>query len=394
MVVTDSGWGVERVFYTAYGEPEVFPFGDADGDYLVDGTDQTLITAIKNGSQPYNILADLNLDGAVTQADLNAFSAYSGALGGRNVLTASNGSATTGNDIGYAGYTWNDERSQWHVRHREYDPKLGRWLQRDPAEYAADWNAYTYISAHMLASTDPTGASPTGHKGVSAFGICAVSGCYDLCTGEASFEGWCWFGVGYDSKWFGWIGYSKWFEGTFVHANWGALLSCGKCDGSSSGSDGTRLSKSCAAGGSCGISSPSATQRPLSSAAPSGGCAGTGSGPAYFAPEFHIPKIPAMPIECGIIGEEDIFVGCRSFEVICLADLTDLIPYLAPVKRAMKAVGVDCGLKVAVSVHIGKCRDSNGDCVVSSAKVCLSAAIECGVGAARPPRPGRGGPRS
>lgn len=81
MLVTDSGWGVERVFYTAYGEPEVFPFGDADGDYFVDATDQSLITDIKNGSQPYNILADLNLDGAVTQADLNAFSTYSGALG-------------------------------------------------------------------------------------------------------------------------------------------------------------------------------------------------------------------------------------------------------------------------------------------------------------------------
>ncbi len=132
MLVTDSGWGVERIFYTAYGEPEVFPFGDVDGDYsVVDPTDKNAMIAIKDGQAPYNILADLNLDGAVTQADVNAFSAYSGAVGGRNVLTASNGSYTSGNDIGYAGYTWNDERSQWHVRHREYDPKLGRWLQRD-----------------------------------------------------------------------------------------------------------------------------------------------------------------------------------------------------------------------------------------------------------------------
>ncbi len=29
MIVTDAGYGVERVFYTAYGEPEVFPFGDS-----------------------------------------------------------------------------------------------------------------------------------------------------------------------------------------------------------------------------------------------------------------------------------------------------------------------------------------------------------------------------
>lgn len=29
MLVTDAGCGVERIFYTAYGEPEVFPFGDS-----------------------------------------------------------------------------------------------------------------------------------------------------------------------------------------------------------------------------------------------------------------------------------------------------------------------------------------------------------------------------
>ncbi len=160
VIVTDSGWGVERVFYTAYGEPEVFPFGDVDGDYDVDTADETLITAIKNGQAPYNILADLNLDGAVTQADLNAFSAYSGALGGRNVLTAFNNSGTTGNDIGYAGYTWNDERAQWHVRHREYDPKMGRFLQRDPIGHSSGSNFYQYADGSAATLTDSAGLSP------------------------------------------------------------------------------------------------------------------------------------------------------------------------------------------------------------------------------------------
>lgn len=161
MIVTDSGWGVERVFYTAYGEPEVFPFGDADGDYDVDTADETLITAIKNGSQPYNILADLNLDGAVTQADLNAFTNnYAGYSGGRGVLAISNGSATTGNDIGYAGYTWNDERSQWHVRHREYDPKMGRFLQRDPVGHSSGSNFYQYAAGSAATLTDAGGLSP------------------------------------------------------------------------------------------------------------------------------------------------------------------------------------------------------------------------------------------
>jgi len=30
-----GGRGVERMFYSAYGQPECFPFGDVDGDYDV-----------------------------------------------------------------------------------------------------------------------------------------------------------------------------------------------------------------------------------------------------------------------------------------------------------------------------------------------------------------------
>lgn len=30
------------------------------------------------------------------------------------------------NDIGYAGYVWNDESNNYHVRNRKYSPKLGR----------------------------------------------------------------------------------------------------------------------------------------------------------------------------------------------------------------------------------------------------------------------------
>lgn len=81
MIVTDAARGVERIFYNAYGEPEVFPFGDADGDYDVDANDPSA------ASGSYKILADLNLDGVVNQTDLNLFSNYQGYLGGRGSAT-------------------------------------------------------------------------------------------------------------------------------------------------------------------------------------------------------------------------------------------------------------------------------------------------------------------
>jgi len=40
------GRGVERMFYSAYGQPECFPFGDVDGDYVVDAADATALAAI------------------------------------------------------------------------------------------------------------------------------------------------------------------------------------------------------------------------------------------------------------------------------------------------------------------------------------------------------------
>jgi len=133
MTVDDAGRGSERIFYRAYGEPECFSFGDVHGDYDVDNDDDTaLATIIDNSGQPYNVLADLNLDGKVDQADANIHQNYLGRTGGANVLSVDE----EANDVGYAGYLWNDERAQWHVRHRELSPKLGRWLQRDPLALA------------------------------------------------------------------------------------------------------------------------------------------------------------------------------------------------------------------------------------------------------------------
>jgi len=135
MRTDDAGRGVERMFYSAYGQPECFPFGDVDGDYDVDNDDATALATIVNwhtatASSDINILADLNLDGVITQADLNLLNTnnYMNHSGGANVLSVD----SEANDVGYAGYVWNDEMVSWHVRNRELSPRLGRWLQRDP----------------------------------------------------------------------------------------------------------------------------------------------------------------------------------------------------------------------------------------------------------------------
>ncbi len=58
---------------------------------------------------------------------------------------------------GFAGYLYDTHLGVYHVRARTYDPRLGRWLQRDPIGYAGGWNLYEYTEGDPLTYIDPTG---------------------------------------------------------------------------------------------------------------------------------------------------------------------------------------------------------------------------------------------
>jgi RHS repeat-associated protein len=70
--------------------------------------------------------------------------------------------------VGYAGYQWdgsvNNDRTVsgamaglYHVRHRVYDPELGRWTRRDPLGYVDGENLFQYVRAMAMIGTDPDG---------------------------------------------------------------------------------------------------------------------------------------------------------------------------------------------------------------------------------------------
>jgi len=74
---------------------------------------------------------------------------------------AANGSAPD-NPIGYGGYTFNAASGEYLVRHRSYEPELGRFLQRDPSGYADGMSLYLYASASPWGMLDPMGLEPWG----------------------------------------------------------------------------------------------------------------------------------------------------------------------------------------------------------------------------------------
>ncbi|MCC5831338.1 MAG: RHS repeat-associated core domain-containing protein, partial [Phycisphaeraceae bacterium] len=66
-------------------------------------------------------------------------------------------SASRKNEILFAGYRYNPETGYYHVRHREYHPMLGRWMQRDPLGYVDGGNLYEYVRSGPVRYVDPRG---------------------------------------------------------------------------------------------------------------------------------------------------------------------------------------------------------------------------------------------
>jgi RHS repeat-associated protein len=61
------------------------------------------------------------------------------------------------NAILFCGYFRDAETGLYHVRHRYYHPRLGRWLSRDPIGYASGMGVYEYCMGSPTPWADPSG---------------------------------------------------------------------------------------------------------------------------------------------------------------------------------------------------------------------------------------------
>ncbi|HZW05873.1 MAG TPA: RHS repeat-associated core domain-containing protein, partial [Phycisphaerales bacterium] len=170
--LADGDGIVERVRYGMAGRPESFPVADVNFDGVVDAEDDDSFTkaldAFDQDPADYDPRADLNRDGSVDGKDENIFLASYGAHSGQsgNWLLSSGGGLITGkeaaegldNRFGWRGY-WYDKATQlYHVRHRVYDPREGRWMQNDPLGFGAgDQDLYRYCGGNYSSGYDPLG---------------------------------------------------------------------------------------------------------------------------------------------------------------------------------------------------------------------------------------------
>jgi RHS repeat-associated protein len=147
-----SAFGVPRALPAA--EPDtVYHTADFDGDGNI-GTDQDIAAfwaCIAGDCCATCGSVDVDRDGSLaTDQDIEAFYAIlSGSL--------SFDPSTIDIDFGFRGYRWDNHLKLYHVRHRVYDPNLGRWLQPDPAGYIDGLNLYAYCHGDPMNLIDPYG---------------------------------------------------------------------------------------------------------------------------------------------------------------------------------------------------------------------------------------------
>jgi RHS repeat-associated protein len=106
-----------------------------------------------NGTGGYRVEADLNRDGKISLTDRTMVGSP------RAAIPAGWISDRTGadNPVGYAGYFFSHETDQYCQRFRWYDPRWGRWMQRDPAGDVDGVNLYEYVGSNVVNYIDALG---------------------------------------------------------------------------------------------------------------------------------------------------------------------------------------------------------------------------------------------
>lgn len=165
VVLNEEGVVYERIEYDAYGQAQHRWSGDANGDgYITTG--ELSISGGDTEIYESGYHADLDINGDGTLALGADAVLILGIHGNANPPLPtgwiSDPSSDDGpdNSIGYAGYVFNHEREDYTVRFRNYNPELGRWMQRDPIGHLGGKNLYGYVLSNPIALFDPFGLAP------------------------------------------------------------------------------------------------------------------------------------------------------------------------------------------------------------------------------------------
>jgi len=243
-LVSRNGAAEEYYVYDTYGDATLYewPIGDVNRDGTVNNVDWTFVSnAASDTGKPY---FDIDLDGDIDSADATETTNHNGetaievtysSVDNPYFFTGRITDTLHADDL-LVSEDANFKRLQDN-RRRIYDPKHGRWLQRDPAKYVDGMNLYEYVQGRPVSLTDPSGLAvkwigsdavgiDVGVLNISAslFGVAGFSGTLGVqvlanCTSKPrSISAYAYFGVGF---YFGSFGLPVSVTGTFgANAVW------------------------------------------------------------------------------------------------------------------------------------------------------------------------------
>ncbi len=166
------GWLEEAYVHDTYGHVtmDAWPFGDVNRDGSTTNSDYTVIQQMQGQAHPWG---DADLNGTVNTADYSAIASHVGETTQQVTHSA------VENPYHFTGRTTDtlhasallvsedpDFKRIQDNRNRMYDPKHGRWLQRDPAGHVDGMNLCQYVGSQPARRADPIGAFGNDlHKG-------------------------------------------------------------------------------------------------------------------------------------------------------------------------------------------------------------------------------------
>lgn len=160
---TLGGTQLRRIRYSTYGVPHAPAAGDIDGDGSTATSDLTALLAAwgsSYGDMAYHAAADVDLDGSIGTSDLLIVQANFSTQPERGVLQRTGAAGVGGGAslrVGFGGSLYDAAIGLYLMRNRWYDPRLGRFITRDPAGYVDGMSLYQYVRGNPLVYFDPFG---------------------------------------------------------------------------------------------------------------------------------------------------------------------------------------------------------------------------------------------